>query len=102
LYNEALQKSRLYEKKKLPKNPKKEKSLTESTLLKGYKKQTHAKRVLKAVRDSRSSGWNEKENLIVDGQAIPKSDIKKLLHSALRKRDVTLPGWNEFNSLSQW
>jgi len=58
LYNKALQKSRFYEKKKRPKNPKEEKSLTELTLLKGYKKQTHAKRVLKAVYDNRSSGWN--------------------------------------------
>ena len=101
LYNEALQKSRFFEKKRRPQKTK-EKPIPESTLLKGYKKPAHARRVLRAVRENRSSGWNEKGNLMIDGEAIPNSDIKKLLHSTLHRADETLPGWNEFTSVRQW
>jgi len=95
-----LQKSKLYKTKKS--NLTERKTTYRSQLFKGLCKQAHEKCVLKAVRDNCSSGWNEKGNFIVDGKVIPHSDIKKLLLSAVRYRDSTLPGWNEFNSLSQW
>jgi len=106
LYNEAMQKSLLYS-KKTQKKPKpvvvKEKSqpVTEQALLKRYTKKSAAKKVLGKIQKNRSAGWDADGHFVLDGQAIPSSDITTLLHSAVKKRDATLPGWKEFESI-QW
>ena len=102
LHNEALQKSQLYEKKTRRREIVKQKPLSESDILKGYRRTTQPRKILKAIRDNKSSDWNDKGNLVVDDQVIPNSDIRKLLRSAVHKPNKTLAGWEQFDSLSKW
>ena len=102
LHNEALQKSQLYERKTRRKEGVKEKSLSQSEILKVYKKTAKPRKILKSLHENKNSFWNASGNLIVDDQVMPSSDIRKLLRSAVGKRNTTLPGWKEFNSLSRW
>ena len=102
LYNEALQKSQLYEKKTRRREIVKQKPLSESDILKGYRKTAQPRKNLKAIRDNKSSDWNDKGNLVVEDQVIPNSDIRKLLRSAVHKPNKTLAGWEQFDFLSKW
>ena len=102
LYHEALRKLQLYERKTRRKEGVKEKSLSQSEILKGYKKTAKPRKILKSIHENKNSPWNASGNLFVDDQVIPSSDIRKLLRSAVGKRSTTLPGRKEFNSLSQW
>jgi len=102
LYNQALQKSQLFQRKQ-PKQAKAKttKPLTESVLLKNCKKSTRAKGILKAIRSNISSDWYNDGQFLADGQVIPSSDIAKLLKSAVRKPDPSLVGYQEFHSAQQ-
>ena len=108
LYNEVLQKSQTYRKKRKPSAIKtivqKEKEpISELTLANRYrKKKTRARKVLTAVKKRSGAGWDVDGRFVFDNQPIPSSDIKKLLHSAVEKKDKTLAGWKEFDSISKW
>ena len=60
LYNEALQKSQIYEKKTRRREIVKQKPLNESDILKGYRRTAQPRKILKAIRDNKSSDWNDK------------------------------------------
>ena len=88
LYNEALQKSKLFLKTFQPKTVKK--PLSESAVLKRFKKRTTNKKNL---------DWDEDGQMLLDDRVVPGSHIDNLFQSNLKKRDPTLPGAREFESM---
>ena len=97
LYNEALQKSKLFLKKFQPKTVKK--PLSESAVLKRFKKRTKAKKLFKDATSKKNLDWNEDGQMLLDDRVVPGSHIDDLFLSTLKKRDPTLPGASEFESI---
>ena len=97
LYNEALQKSKLFLKKFQPKTVKK--PFSESTVLKRFKKRTKAKKLFKDATSKKNLDWNEDGQMLLDNRVVPGSHIDDLFQSTLKKRDPTLPGVREFESV---
>ena len=97
LYNEALQKSKLFLKKLQPKTVKK--PLSESAMLKRFKKRTKAKKLFKDATSKKNLDWNEDGQMLLDDRVVPGSHIDDLSQSTLKKRDPTLPGAREFESM---
>ena len=97
-YNKALQKLTLFLKKFQPKTPVK-KPLSESAVLQSFKKRTKAKKLFKDATSKKNLDWNEDDQMVLDDQAVPGSHIDDLFQSTLKKRDPTLPGIHEFESL---
>ena len=97
LYNEALQKSKLFLKTFEPKTVKK--PLSESAVLKRFKKQTKAKKLFKDATSKKNLDWNEDGQMILDDRVVPGSHIDDLFQSTLKKQDPTLPGAREFESM---
>lgn len=83
LYNEALQKSKLFQKKTQLKTDVKA-PLAESSILKTFRKRVKAKKVLDSFKDKRNLSWNEKGQIILDGRKVPGSDINKLIQKSLK------------------
>ena len=98
LYNEALQKSKLFLKKFQPKTPVK-KPLSESAVLKRFKKRTKAKKLFKDATSKKNLDWDEDGQMLLDDRVVPGSHINDLFQSNLKKRDPTLPGAREFESM---
>ena len=98
LYNEALQKSKVFLKKIQPKTSAR-KPLSENTVLKRYKKRVRAKKLLKDATSKKNLDWDDKGRMILDNRVVPGSNIDDLFQSALKKRDPTLPGVPEFESM---
>ena len=97
LYNEALQKSKLFLEKFQPKTVKK--PLSESAVLKCFKKRTKAKKLFKDATSKKNLDWNEDGQMLLDDRVVPGSHIDDLFQSILKKRDPTLPGAREFESM---
>ena len=98
LYKEALQKSKVFLKKIQPKTSAR-KPLSENTVLKRYKKRVRAKKLLKDATSKKNLDWDDKGHMILDNRVVPGSNIDDLFQSALKKRDPTLPGVHEFESM---
>ena len=104
LYNQALQKSLFFEKK--PSELKVNQPTTESTILKKFDrtKKPRAKKILEAIKENKSSGWDSQSRFVLDDQPVPGSNVIDLVSEAAtkvtkkRKRRL-LPGWNEFQSI---
>ena len=98
LYNEALQKSKLFLKKSQPKTPVK-KPLSDKVVLKQYKKRAGVKKLLKEAKSKKNLDWDADGQMVLDNRVVPGSNIKNLFQSALKKRNPILPGVREFESL---
>ena len=98
LYKKALQKSKLFLKKFQPKTPMK-KPLSESAVLKRFKKRTKAKKQFKDATSKKNLDWDENGQMLLDDRVVPGSHIDDLFQSTLKKRDPTLPGSREFESM---
>ena len=98
LYNEALQKPKLFLKNFQPKTTVK-KPLSESTVLKRFKKQTKAKKLFKDATSKKNLDWNEDGQVLLDDRVVLGSHIDDLFQFTLKKRDPTLPGAREFESM---
>ena len=98
LYNQALQKSKVFLKKIQPKTFAR-KPLSENAVLKQYKKRVRAKKLLKDVTSKKNLDWDDKGRMILDNRMLPGSNIDNLFQSALKKKDSTLPGILEFESM---
>ena len=98
LYNEALQKSKVFLKKIQPKTSAR-KPLSENAVLKRYKKRVRAKKLLKDATSKKNLDWDDKGRMILDNCVVPGSNIDDLFQSALKKRDPTLPSVHEFESM---
>ena len=98
LYNEALQKLKVFLKKFQMKtsarNP-----FSENTVLKQYKKRVRAKKLLKNVTSKKNLIWDDKSCMILDNRVVSGSNIDNLFQSALKKRDPALPSVCKFESV---
>ena len=92
LYNKALQKSKIFLKKFQPKTSAR-KFLSEKAVSKRYKK------LLKDATSKKNLDWDDKGCMILDNRVVPGLNIDDLFQSALKKRDPTLPGVREFESM---
>ena len=75
------------------------KPLSESAVLKGFKKRTKAKKLFKDATSKKNLDWNEDGQMFLDDRVVPGSHIDDLFQSNLKKRDPTLPGAREFESM---
>ena len=98
LYNEALQKSKVFLKKFQPKTSAR-KPLSENAVLKRYKKRVRAKKLLKDATNKKNLDWDDEGCMILDNRMVPGSNIDDLFQSALKKRDPTLSSVREFESM---
>ena len=58
---------------------------------------TKALRLMKRLRNDPSSRWNDRGELIIEGSAIPGSNMMDLANDVLRKRKQSDPvGWRPF------
>ena len=96
LYNEALQKSKVFMKKIQPKTFARKPG---NTVLKRYKKSVRAKKLLKDATSKKNLDWDDNGCMILDNRVVPGSNIDDLFQSALRKRNPTLPRVREFESM---
>ena len=88
LYNEPLQKSKLFLKNFQPKTVKK--PLSESAVLKRFKKRTKAKKLFKDATSKNNLDWDKDGQMLLDDRVVPGSHIDNLFQSTLKKRDPTL------------
>ena len=98
LYNQVLQRSNLIRRKSKSKQDK-ETKLADSAILSKFKKRTRAKKLLEKVKQQKNLTWDQDGTLVLDDRKIPGSSIQKLFESSIKKREPTLPGLNEFESL---
>ena len=103
LYNQILQKSKIFLQKSQPKPKqvvfkKEKKQLPETEILKKFRKQTKVKNLLETVKREKNLNWDSEGQLVIDGRPIPGSNIQQLLQSVLKKRNPTTPGLREFES----
>ena len=98
LYNEALQKSKVFLKKFQPEMSAR-KPLSKNCGFKQYKKCVRAKKLLKDATSKKNLDWDDKGCMILDNRVVPGSNINDLFQSALKKSDPTLPGICEFESI---
>ena len=98
LYNQVLQRSNLIRRKSKSKQDK-ETKLADSAILSKFKKRTRAKKLLEKVKQQKNLTWDQDGTLVLDDRKIPGSSIQKLFESSIKKRQPTLPGLNEFESL---
>ena len=64
LYNEVLQKLQLYMKKTRRRETIKLQPLSETDIVKGYRKTAQFRKILKAIRDNKSFDWNDEGTVI--------------------------------------
>ena len=86
LYNEALQKSKLFLKKFQPKTVKK--LLSESAVLKRFKKRTKAKKLFKDATSKKNLDWDEDGQMLLDDRVVPGSHIDDLFQSTLNETQL--------------
>ena len=98
LYNEALQKSKVFLKKFQLKMSAR-KPLSENAVLKRYKKRVRAKKLLKDATSKKNLNWDDEGRIILHNHVVSGSNIDDLFQSALKKRDPTLPGVCKFESV---
>ena len=67
--------------------------------LKRFKKRTKAKKLFKDATSKKNLDWNEDGQMLLDHRVVPGSHIDNLFQSTLKKRDPTLPGAREFESM---
>ena len=104
LYNDILRKSGLYEKKRRIRRVQKKEKLPKKEILKHFKKYKNkkVKQILSGIENQKNITWNDAGNLVLDGRAIPSSDITELLGSAVIKKEPTIPGWLTFDKTLPW
>ena len=73
--------------------------MSESAVLKHFKKRTKAKKLFKDATSKKNLDWNEDGQMLLDGRVVPGSHIDDLFQSTLKKRDPTLPNAREFESM---
>ena len=73
--------------------------MSESAVLKRFKKRTKAKKLFKDATSKKNLDWNEDGQMLLDDRVVPGSHIDDLFQSTLKKRDSTLPGAREFESM---
>ena len=104
LYNDILQKSGVYEKQRRTRRVQKKDKLPKQEILKHFKKSKSkkVKQILSGIENQKNITWNNAGNLVLDGQAIPSSNITELLRSAVIKKEPTIPGWSMFAKMLPW
>ena len=92
LYNEALQKSRLFLKRKLNQVvPPESKSLSETSVLKPFpKKRAAAKKILNSIKAKKNLSWDHKGTVLLDQRKVPGTNIETLLKKSLQKPKTEL------------
>ena len=93
-----MQKSKVFL-KKIQSKTSARKSLFENAVLKQYKKHVRAKKLLKDATSKKNLDWDDKGRMILDNHVVPGSNVDDLFQSSLKKRDPTLPGVREFESM---
>ena len=68
-------------------------------VLKRYKKRAWVKKLLKEANSKKNLDWDSDGQMVLDNRVVPGSNIDDLFQSALKKRNPTLPGVREFESL---
>ena len=99
LYHQVLQKSNLIRRKAKRKHEPETKLAESAILSKFKKKKTSAHNLLEKVKQQNNLTWDQEGTLVLDERKVPGSNIHKLFQSSLKKREPTLPGLNEFESL---
>ena len=99
LYNNALQKSKLFRKKVLRPQAALQKPISENDILKKFKKKTRVKKLLSEIKKHKNLSWDSQGHLLLDQQIVPSSQIDTLLRSAVVKREPSIPGWREFEGM---
>ena len=92
LYNEALQKSRLFLKRKLNEDTALEDtSLNEATVLKPFtKKRAKAKKILNSIKSKKNLSWDREGTVLLDHRKVPGTKIESLLKKSLKKPKTEL------------
>ena len=98
LYNEALQKSKLFQQKTQAKLKQVEK-LSNSALLAKFRKKTKARQLLKNIKEQKNLDFDDKGQTLLDERVIPGSDINPIFQCVLNKQNLNLPGLHEFEAL---
>ena len=98
LYNEALQKSKLFQQKTQAKSKRVEK-LSDSAILSKVRKKTKARQLLKNIKEQKNLDFDDKGQILLDERVIPGSDINQIFQSVLNKQNLNLPGLHEFEAL---
>ena len=68
-------------------------------VLKRYKKRAGVKKLLKEAKSKKNLDWDADGQMVLDNRVVPGLNIDNLFQSALKKRNPTLPGVREFESL---
>ena len=77
LYNEALQKSKLFQQKTQAKSKRVEK-LFDSAILSKVRKKTKARQLLKNIKEQKNLDFDDKGQIFLDERVIPGSDINQI------------------------
>ena len=75
------------------------KPLSENAILKRYKKRAGVKKLLKEAKSKKNLDWDADGQMVLDNRVVPDLNIDDLFQSALKKRNPTLLGVREFESL---
>ena len=98
LYNEALQKSKLFQGKTQTKSKRVEK-LSDSAILSKVRKKTKPRQLLKNIKEQKNLDFDDKGQILLDKRVIPGSDINEIFQCVLNKQNLDLPGLREFEAL---
>ena len=92
LYNEALQKSRLFLKRKRNEDTALEDTtLNEATVLKPFtKKRAKAKKILNSIKSKKNLSWDHEGTVLLDNRKVPGAKIETLLKKSLKKPKTEL------------
>ena len=67
--------------------------------VKAFQKTNQSQKTIQRRHQQKEFNWNEDGQMILDGRVMPGSHIDDLLQSTVKKRDSTLPGVCEFESV---
>ena len=98
LYNEALQKSKLFQQKTQAK-PKRVEKLSDSAILSKVRKKTKARQLLKNINEQKNLDFDDKGQILLDERVIPDSDINQILQCVFNKQNLNLTGLRAFEAL---
>ena len=98
LYNEALQKSKLFQQKTQVKSKRVEK-LSDSAILTNVRQKTKARQLMKNIKEQKYLDFDDKGQILLDERVIPGSDINQTFQCVLNKRNLNLPGLRKFEAL---
>ena len=98
LYNEVLQKSKLFQQKTRAK-PKRVEKLSDSAILSKVGKKTKARQLLKNIKEQKNLDFDNKGQILLHKCVIPGSDINQIFQCVLNKQNLNLPGSHKFEAL---